>query len=236
MATPHNTAQPGQIAKTCLMPGDPLRAKLIAERYLENPQCFNSVRGMLGYTGTYRGQELSVMGHGMGTASIGIYSYELFQFYGVERILRVGSVGSLDPALDLGSIIAAQGACTDSNYAAQYHLPGTFASIADYGLLSKAVQVAQGRQVPIAVGNVVSSDVFYTPYVDDNEKWRTMGVLGMEMECAALYMNAAFLGKKALGLLTVSDVIGDHGKVMTTEERQTKLFTMIEIALDTAIG
>ncbi len=236
MATPHNTAQPGQIAKTCLMPGDPLRAKLIAERYLENPQCFNSVRGMLGYTGTYRGQELSVMGHGMGTASIGIYSYELFQFYGVERILRVGSVGSLDPALDLGSIIAAQGACTDSNYAAQYHLPGTFAPIADYGLLSKAVQVAQGRQVPIAVGNVVSSDVFYTPYVDDNEKWRTMGVLGMEMECAALYMNAAFLGKKALGLLTVSDVIGDHGKVMTTEERQTKLFTMIEIALDTAIG
>ena len=236
MATPHNTAQPGQIAKTCLMPGDPLRAKLIAERYLENPQCFNSVRGMLGYTGTYRGQELSVMGHGMGTASIGIYSYELFQFYGVERILRVGSVGSLDPALDLGSIIAAQGACTDSNYAAQYHLSGTFAPIADYGLLSKAVQVAQGRQVPIAVGNVVSSDVFYTPYVDDNEKWRTMGVLGMEMECAALYMNAAFLGKKALGLLTVSDVIGDHGKVMTTEERQTKLFTMIEIALDTAIG
>ncbi len=234
MATPHNTAQPGEIAPICLMPGDPLRAKFIAETYLENPKCFNQVRGMLGYTGTYQGKPISVMGHGMGMASVGIYSYELYAHYGVETIIRIGSIGGFEGALNLVDIILAQGACTDSNFAAQYQLPGTFAPIGDFQLLMEAAQLAQARQQPVSVGNVISSDVFYQANADYNAAWEKMGVLGVEMECAALYMNAAFLGKKALGILTVSDILGNHAQVMTPEERQHKLSNMIELALTLA--
>ncbi|MFI3249466.1 MAG: purine-nucleoside phosphorylase [Eubacteriales bacterium] len=236
MSTPHNTAKVGEIAPVCLMPGDPLRAKLIADTYFENMTCFNTVRGMLGYTGTYQGKTVSVMGHGMGMPSVGIYSYELYHTYNVEKIIRIGSAGSIHPSLNLGDVIFAQGASTDSNYASQFKLPGTYAPLASYPLLEKAVTIARAKGTPISVGNVVSSDVFYTPYSEDFEKWQTMGILGVEMECAALYMNAAFAKKEALGILTVSDIIGDHTKVMSTEDRQTKLFAMIEIALETAIS
>lgn len=236
MPTPHNTAEKGQIASVCIMPGDPLRAKLIVDTYLSDAECFNTTRGMLGYTGTYKGKRISVMGHGMGMPSVGIYSYELYHFYDVEKIIRVGSVGSIHPSLQLGDVLVAMGASTDSAYAQQYKLPGTYAPIASYPLLRTAVDVAEGSGANVVVGNVVSSDVFYCPYAEDFEKWKTMGILGVEMECAALYMNAAFAGKEALGLLTVSDIIGDHTQVMTAEERQTKLFAMIEIALDTAIA
>ena len=236
MSTPHNNAEKGQIASTVLMPGDPLRAKFIAENYLENPVCVNQVRGMLGYTGTWQGQPVSVMGHGMGMPSIGIYSYELFAFYDVEKIIRVGSAGALQPQLDLGDIVLAQGACTDSNYAAQYGLPGAFAPIGDFRLLRKAAAVADSKGLRCQIGNVCSSDVFYDANPDSAEKWRSMGVLCTEMECAALYMNAARLGKRALGILTISDIIGDEHRALTAEERQTSFGNMIQLALDTALS
>lgn len=235
MSTPHNAAEMGQIAKVVLMPGDPLRAKFIAENFLENPVCFSSVRGMLGYTGSYKGHEISVMGHGMGMPSVGIYSYELYAFYGVERIIRIGSAGGMNAGLDLGDIVIAQGACTDSNFAAQYELPGTFAPIADYKMLATAVTLAEKKGFKHMVGNVLSSDVFYMPNTERSAKWLTMGVLCAEMECAALYMNAAYLGKRALGLLTISDLIGSE-RAMSAEERQTKFKEMMELALDTAIS
>ena len=235
MSTPHNAAEKGQIAKVVLMPGDPLRAQFIAENFLDGAQCFTSVRGMLGYTGRYKGQEISVMGHGMGMPSVGIYSYELYSFYDVEKIIRIGSAGGMDPRLDLGDIVIAQGACTDSNFAAQYELPGTFAPIADYDMLSAAVSLARKKGLRHIVGNVLSSDFFYTPSPQRNTRWMTMGVLCVEMECAALYMNAAFLKKKALGLLTISDLIGDSSRSMTAQERQTKFLDMMELALDTSL-
>lgn len=233
MSTPHNAAENGQIAKNVLMPGDPLRAQFVAEHFLTDAQCFTSVRGMLGYTGTYRGKPVSVMGHGMGMPSIGIYSYELYAFYGVEKIVRIGSAGGMNPALDLGDIVIAQGACTDSNYAAQYELPGTFAPIADYDLLSRAVAIARREGFRHMVGNVVSSDVFYSASPERGQKWLSMGVLAAEMECAALYMNAAYLKKQALGLLTISDLISDPNRAMTAEERQTTFQNMMKLALET---
>lgn len=235
MSTPHNAAEAGQIAKVVLMPGDPLRAKFIAENFLENAVCFTTVRGMLGYTGSYKGHEVSVMGHGMGMPSVGIYSYELYAFYGVERIIRIGSAGGMNPALDLGDIVIAQGACTDSNYAAQYELPGSFAPIADYKMLATAAALAEKSGRRCMIGNVLSSDVFYTPNNERSARWLTMGVLCAEMECAALYMNAAYLGKRALGLLTISDLIGSE-RAMSAEDRQTKFREMMEIALETAIA
>ena len=236
MSTPHNAAENGQIAKVCLMPGDPLRAKFISENFLEDAVCFSSVRGMNGYTGRYKGHEVSVMGHGMGMPSVGIYTYELFSFYGVEKIIRIGSAGGMNPGLDLGDIVIAQGACTDSNYAAQYELPGVFAPIADYDMLSTAVSIAREKGLKHMVGNVVSSDVFYNAHPERNDKWLSMGVLCAEMECAALYMNAAFLKKKALGLLTISDLMSDPSRAMTAEERQTKFKEMMTLALETAIS
>ena len=235
MSTPHNAAEKGQIASVCLMPGDPLRAKFIAENFLTDPVCFSTVRGMLGYTGRYKDREISVMGHGMGMPSIGIYSYELFAFYDVEKIIRIGSAGGMDPALDLGDIVIAQGACTDSNFASQYDLPGTFAPIADYDLLSTAVTLARERGLRHKVGNAVSSDVFYSAHPERQEGWLRMGCLCAEMECAALYMNAAWLGKRALGLLTISDLLADPDRAMTAEERQTSFKDMMSLALDTAI-
>ena len=229
--TAHNGALQGQIAKKVLMPGDPLRAKFIAETYLENPVCVTSVRNMLGFTGTYKGREVSVMGGGMGMPSVGIYTYELFNFYGVDEIIRIGSAGALQDNINLMDVVVGMGACTDSNYAYQYGLPGTYAPIADYGLLRRAVEIAEQKGTPVAVGNVLSSDVFYNADSTVNDKWRGMGVLAVEMEAAALYMNAAAAGKKALCLLTISDLIYGEGK-LSAEERQLGFRKMMEIALE----
>ena len=230
MGTPHNKAEAGDIAKVVLMPGDPLRAKYIAETYLTEVKCFNSVRNMLGFTGKYKGKELSVMGGGMGIPSISIYSYELYKFYDVDTIIRIGSAGALQEDIELKDIVMAQGACTDSRFAYQYELPGTFAPIADFSLLEKAVAEARALEIPFKVGNVVSSDIFYNAYPDVAKKWADMGALCLEMEAAALYMNAAKAGKKALAILSISDHI-IKGTELSAEERQTGFSNMMEIAL-----
>ena len=227
--TPHNGARLGEIAKTVLMPGDPLRAKVIAETYLENPICFNTVRNMFGYTGTYHGKEISVMGSGMGMPSIGIYSYELFHFYDVDKIIRIGSAGGIQDDLRVMDVVVGLGACTDSNYAHQYQLPGTFAPIASYELVEKAVDVARRQGTPVHVGNILSSDVFYNEV--SSEQWKKMGVLCVEMEAAALYMNAARAGKQALCLLTISDHLY-RKESLSAKERQESFHSMMKIALD----
>ena len=228
--TPHNTAKKGDIAKKVLMPGDPLRAKYIAETYLENPVCFNTVRNVLGYTGTYKGQEVSVMASGMGMPSIGIYSYELYNFYDVDRIIRIGSAGALQHDVNVMDVIIAMGACTDSNFGSQFCLPGTFAPTASYHLVSRAVEVAKEQGTPVRVGNVVSSDVFYSDNKQASDAWRKMGVLCAEMECAGLFMTAARAGKEALGILTISDHIYRE-EAISAEARQTSFNKMMEIAL-----
>ena len=227
--TQHINAQYGDIAETVIMAGDPLRAKFMAETFLEDTVQFNEVRGMLGYTGSYQGKRVSVMGHGMGIPSIGIYTYELFNFYGVQTIIRVGSAGAYDTDLRLGDLVLVMGACTDSNYGAQFGLPGTFAPIADFGLLRAAADCCEQRGFRYKVGNVLSSDVFYS---DDpqTEKWRKMGVLAVEMEASALYMNAARAGKRALVINTISDHI-ITGAVTTSEQRRTTFTQMMEVAL-----
>ncbi len=231
MSTPHNEAGKGEIAKTVLMPGDPLRAKYIADHYLEGARCFNTVRNMLGYTGTYHGKEISVMGGGMGMPSVGIYSYELYHFYDVESIIRIGSAGALQDELNARDIVIGMGACTNSDYASQYRLPGTYAPIADYGLLKKAVDVAEEKGIQVKVGNILSSDIFYNDDDSVNEKWRRMGVLAVEMEAAALYMNAARAGKKALCILTISDHLFKE-QALDARERETSFTQMMEIALE----
>lgn len=229
--TPHNGAKEGEIAKTVLMPGDPLRAKHIADTYLENVKCFNTVRNMLGYTGTYHGKKISVMGGGMGMPSVGIYTYELFNFYGVDNIIRIGSAGALQDDVKVRDVVIGMGACTDSNYAKQYQLPGTYAPIASYSLLRKAVEVAEKKGTNVVVGNVLSSDVFYNDNKKANDLWRGMNVLAVEMEAAALYMNAARAGKNALCMLTISDHIYT-GESLSAEERQLSFHEMMEIALE----
>ncbi len=231
--TPHNKAAEGEIARTVLMPGDPLRAKFIADTYLENVTCFNRVRNMLGFTGTYKGKRLSVMGSGMGMPSIGIYSYELFHFYGVENIIRIGSAGALADQVHLRDIVMAMAASTNSNYAAQYKLPGTYAPCADFSLLRKAAAAAEAKNLHVVVGNVLSSDTFYDDNPDAGSLWKKMGVLAIEMETAALYMNAARAGKKALGIFTVSDHIF-RGESLSAEDRQTSFTDMMEVALEIA--
>ncbi len=231
--TAHNSAKPGDFAKTVLMPGDPLRAKYIAETYLENPRQVNAVRNMFGYTGTYKGKEISVMGGGMGMPSIGIYSYELFNFYDVDQIIRIGSAGALQDDMKLMDVVIGMGACTDSNYAHQYGLPGTFAPIADYDLLSRAVETAKKQGTHVVVGNVLSSDVFYSAMDHVNDLWRGMGVLAVEMEAAALYMNAAKAGKKALCMLTISDHLYTN-ESLSASDRQLGFHKMMEIALELA--
>ena len=231
--TAHNSAKIGDFAKTVLMPGDPLRAKYIADTYLENARQVNGVRNMLGYTGTYKGKEISVMGGGMGMPSIGIYSYELFNFYDVDQVIRIGSAGALQDHMKLMDVVIGMGACTDSNYAYQYGLPGTFAPIADYELLNRAVETAKRQGTNVVVGNVLSSDVFYNAMGNVNDVWRGMGVRAVEMEAAALYMNAAKAGKKALCMLTISDHLytGEH---LSAEDRQLGFKKMMEIALELA--
>lgn len=231
--TPHNEAKTGDIAKTVLMPGDPLRAKFIAETYLEDVVCFNQVRNMLGFTGTYKGKKVSVMGGGMGMPSIGIYSYELFNFYDVDNIIRIGSAGGIADKVKLRDIVIGMGASTNSNYAAQYKLPGTFAPIADYELLQQAVDAAKKLNIKTVVGNILSSDTFYDDNKEANEQWRKMNILAVEMEAAALYMNAARAGKKALCILTISDHVFT-GESLSAEDRQLTFRDMMEIALEIA--
>ncbi len=226
--TPHIGAKLGDIAETVIMAGDPLRVKRMAETFLENPVLFNQVRGMLGYTGTYKGKRVSVMGHGMGIPSISIYTYELFNFYNVKSIIRVGSAGSIHPDLHIGDLAIAMGACTDSNYAAQFELPGTFAPIADFDLLKGAVAECERRGFHYRVGNVFSADAFYSENAH-NDKWINMGVMAVEMEIAALYMNAARSGNRALGICTISDNI-ITGEATTAEERQNSFTNMMEVA------
>lgn len=227
--TPHINAKYGEIAETVIMAGDPLRVKFMAEKYLEDIFQFNEVRGMLGYTGTYKGKRVSMMGHGMGIPSIGIYTHELYNFYGVKTIIRVGSAGAYQKDLKLGDLILAMGACTDSNYASQYELPGTFAPIADYELLSKAVKACEEFGYDYKVGNVLSTDIFYRdiPRID---KWIKMGVLGVEMEASALYLNAARSGNRALVINTVSDHL-ITGEVTTSEQRRSTFTRMMDVAL-----
>ena len=226
--TPHIGAQFGEIAETVIMAGDPLRVKLMAEKFLESPVQFNNVRGMLGYTGFYKGKRVSVMGHGMGMPSIGIYTYELYNFYGVKTIIRVGSAGSINHDLKIGDLAIAMGACTNSTFANQFELPGTFAPIADFGLVRAAAESCERFGYHYMVGNVFSSDVFYSenPHTD---KWINMGVLAVEMEIAALYMNAARTGNRALGICTISDHILT-GEETTAEERQNNFTHMMDVA------
>ncbi|NLJ95814.1 MAG: purine-nucleoside phosphorylase [Clostridiales bacterium] len=231
--TPHIEAKVDEIAKTVLMPGDPLRAKFIAENYLEDVKCFNQVRNMLGFTGTYKGKRVSVMGSGMGMPSIGIYSYELFNFYDVDNIIRIGSAGGMADDIKLRDIVIGMGASTNSNYAVQYQLPGTFAPIADFGLLRKAVEAAERLNIKTVVGNVLSSDPFYNDNDETNALWKKMNVLCVEMEAAALYMNAARAGKKALGIFTISDHVFT-GEALSSEDRQNTFRDMMEIALEVA--
>ena len=239
--TPHISAKPGDFGKTVLMPGDPLRAKFIAETFLENPVLVNNVRGVQGHTGTYKGVKVSVMASGMGMPAIGIYSHELYNGYGVENIIRVGSAGAIQENIDLYDLVLAQGACTDSNWAAQFHLPGTFAPIADFQLLSEAVKAAENIGATYHVGNVNSSDVFYGDNVGVPEGLgsvyglKKMGVMALEMEAAALYMNAARYGKRALCICTISDHVL-KGTETTSQERQTAFTTMMRVALDVAVA
>ena len=231
--TPHITAKEGDFAKTVLMPGDPKRAKFIAETFLDDPVLVNDVRGVQGYTGFYKGKRVSVMASGMGMPSIGIYSYELFNFYGVENIIRVGSAGAIHPDLHIRDIAIAQGACTNSNYVSQYKLPGNYAPIGSYKLLRKAADTAEKMGLHYMVGNVLSSDTFYDDSMSTLE-WKKMGVLAVEMEAAALYMNAARAGKHALCICTISDSIVNDEPPTTAEERQLSFTAMMELALEIA--
>ena len=231
--TPHINATPEDFAKTVLMPGDPLRAKFIAENFLENPRLVNSVRGINGYTGTYKGVPVSVMASGMGMSSMAIYSYELFNFFGVENIIRIGSAGSINNDIKLRDIVIGMGACTNSNYAAQYNLNGTFAPICSYDLLKVCTDTASGLDLDVKVGNLYSSDTFYDDSMSTAD-WGKMGVMAVEMEAAALYMNAARSGKNALAICTISDHILT-GESTTAKERQTTFTDMMKLALETAI-
>lgn len=232
--TAHINATPDDFAKTVIMPGDPLRSKFIAETFLENARLVNNVRGIHGYTGSYRGTPVSVMASGMGMPSIGIYSYELFNFFGVESILRVGSCGALDGELRLRDIVIGQGACTDSGYAGQFGLPGTVAPICDYTLMKTAIDECDALGARFRVGNLLSSDAFYNANQNANAAWMSMGVLAVEMEAAALYLNAMRAKKRALAICTVSDHILT-GEQTTAEERQTSFTQMMEVALNTAV-
>lgn len=231
--TPHIESSKDQIAKTVLMPGDPLRAKFIAETFLTNAQCVNKVRNMLAFTGEYEGKRVTVFGSGMGMPSIGIYSYELYNFYDVEQIVRIGTAGTMSPKANLRDVVVAVGVSTDSNFAAQYNLPGYFSPLADFGLVRAAVEAGDRLGIKTVAGNVLSSDIFYHADPTATERWAKMGILAAEMESAALYMNAAQAGKKALCMLTISDNMFT-GEGLSSEERQTSFTDMMKIALEIA--
>lgn len=233
-ATAHINCKPEDFAKTVLMPGDPLRAKKIAEMFLEGAELVNNVRGVQGYTGYFEGKRVSVMASGMGMPSIGIYSYELFNFFGVSSIIRVGSAGAIDPTLKLFDIVLGQGASTDSNYFHNFNLPGAFAPIADYGLLRAAAERCEANGLNYRVGGLLSSDIFYGESgLDGTLAWSKLGVMAVEMEAAALYMNAARAGKKALAICTISDLLTTKAEV-SAEERQHAFTDMMRIALEIA--
>ncbi len=231
--TTHNSAAPADFAKTVLMPGDPLRAQKIAKEYLTDAKLVNNVRGVQGYTGTFHGKRVSVMASGMGMPSMGIYSYELFRIYGVENIIRIGSAGALREDIHVRDLVLGMGASTDSAYASNFGLPGTFAPICSYRLLSGSVRLAEQAGFRYHVGNLLSSDVFYSDDPTANARWAKMGILAVEMEAAALYMNAARLGKNALAICTVSNHLLT-GEETTPEERQNSFSQMIELALELA--
>ena len=233
MPTPHNNASKGDFAKTVLMPGDPLRAKFIAETFLTEPKLVNNVRGVQGYTGTYKGVPVSVMASGMGMPSIGIYSYELYTQYDVENIIRVGSAGAMRADMELGSVMAGQGACTNSNFADQYELGGNYAPICDFDLLMAAVESAKELGVKMPVGNLYSSDTFYDA-AGRNMRFAKMGVMAVEMEAAALYCTAAYTGKRALAICSISDNLV-NGTELSADERQTTFTNMMKIALEVAV-
>ena len=234
MSTPHNSAEKGAFAKTVLMPGDPLRAKFIAETYLEEPKLVNNVRSIQGYTGTYKGVPVSVMASGMGMPSMAIYSYELFNMYGVENILRVGSAGAVSMELKLRDIVLGQGACTSSSIQDNFGVHGHFAPIADFDLLRCAAQICEERGLRYKAGNLISSDIFYNDDPAFNQPFLNLGALAVEMEAAALYMNAARAGKRALAICTISDHVLT-GEATSAEERQTTFNEMMELALEVAV-
>lgn len=236
MSTPHNEAPVGAFAKTVLMPGDPKRSEHIAKTFLENPNLVNDVRGVHGYTGTWKGVPVSIMASGMGIPSISIYSWELFTGYDVDNIIRIGSAGGLQDDINLLDVVAGQAACTNSNYVNSFGIDGTFAPIADFTLLSAAVEAAKENNINLKVGNIVSGDNFYYAFdnAKNNDKWKQMGALALEMEAAGLYTNAAYFHKRALCLCTISDHLYKEG-MLTHEERQTSMNQMVTIALDTAV-
>lgn len=233
MSTHINAATKGDIAETILLPGDPLRAKFIAENYLENPKLYNEIRGMLGYTGIYKGVPVSVQGTGMGMPSMGIYSWELITEYGVQNLIRIGTAGSFHENVKIKDIVLGVAASTDSNYIHAFNVPGNYAPCASYELLSKARDASQKLDIPFKAGNIVSCDVFYE-FGDWWKKWAEMGILAVEMEAAALYMNAAYNRVNALAIMTISDhfVTGERS---TTEERQKSFTEMMELALEIAV-
>ncbi|MFA5634393.1 MAG: purine-nucleoside phosphorylase [Anaerovoracaceae bacterium] len=236
MSTAHiNAAIKGEIAESILLPGDPLRAKFIAETFLDSPRCYNEIRGMLGFTGTYKGVPVSVQGSGMGMPSMGIYSYELISEYGVQNLIRVGSAGSFHEDIKLMDIVVGLSASTDSAWQRTYNVPGHFAPCCDYDLLIKVKEASDKENIPIRAGNIVSCDVFYE---DDPEWWKSwakMGVMGVEMEAAALYMNAARLGAKALAMVTISDHFVTGGR-LTAEEREKSFTDMMKLALEAVVA
>lgn len=234
--TPHIEALPGDFAETVLMPGDPKRCTKIAESFLQEVRKISDVRGMCAYTGFYRGEKVSVMASGMGMPSMGIYAYELFHFYRVEQIIRVGTAGGMAETVDLRDLVLAMGACTNSAFAGQYHLPGTFAPICDYGLLNCCARTAERLGLPVHIGNVLTSDTFYEEETasEGSAAFAKMGVLAVEMETAALYMTAARAGKKALSILTISDLL-TSGEATSSQERQNSFLNMAKLALETAI-
>lgn len=232
--TPHINSTPEKIAKTVLMPGDPKRSELVARKFLSGAELFNDVRGVSGYTGLWKGERVSVMASGMGMPSIGIYSYELYNFFDVDSIIRIGSAGSMKEDVNVRDIVLGMGACTDSAYGRQFGFDGSFAPICDYALLSSAVDIAAQKNIRAHVGNLLSSDVYYGDDPERNIAWRKMGVLAVEMEAAALYMNAARASKRALAICTVSDSL-ITGEALSAAERETSLVQMIELALDVAV-
>lgn len=232
--TPHIN-QLGEIAETILLPGDPLRAKMIAEKYLENPVCFNRIRGALGFTGEYKGHKISVMGTGMGMPSMGIYSHELINIFGVKNLIRIGSAGALQKRINVRDIVIALSASTNSVFGSQFGLKGSFAPTADFDLAKTAAELCSYKNIPYHVGNILTSDTFYTDDMTANEGWKKMGVLCVEMETAALYYNAARYGAKALSILTISDHLAKEAPDTSARERETSFLDMIETALETVI-
>ncbi len=228
MSTPHNEAKENDFAKTVLMPGDPLRAKFIAEHFLSDVRQVNGIRNMLAYTGYYKGKKVSVMGSGMGIPSIGIYAYELYSHYHVDRIIRVGTAGASQASLKLFDIVIASGASTNSNWASQYNLNGTLSAVASYPALRAACDAAEQFGYDYQVGQVFSSDNFYN---EDWKPWAKMGILALEMESYGLYSIAAEFGKEALSILTISDSLVTHQET-TAEERQNSFTQMMEVALE----